>query len=92
MAQGRPNRCTGSTARVRAVTARSAKSGSRFMLSSSTSTNTGSAPTWLMASAVAKKVNGVVITSSPGPMPRARRAMTRASVPELQPTAWATPR
>ena len=49
------------------------------------STNTGVAPTWLMASAVAKKVKGVVITSSPGPMPRARRAMTRASVPELQP-------
>ena len=49
------------------------------------------APTWLMASAVAKKVKGVVITSSPGPIPRARRDITRASVPELQPTAWRAP-
>jgi len=35
-----------------------------------------------MASAVAIKVKGVVITSSPGPIPAARRAKWRASVPE----------
>ena len=32
-----------------------------------------------------------VITSSPGPMPRARSARIRASVPLLQPNAWGTP-
>jgi hypothetical protein len=56
------------------------------------STKTGVAPTRLMASAVAKKVKGVVITSSPGPTPRARRAMTKASVPEFTPMACFTPK
>src|ERR1017187_2002050 len=32
---------------------------------------------------------GTVMTSSPGPMPRARRASQRASVPLPTPTAWA---
>src|SRR5690606_31701731 len=51
-----------------------------------------SAPTDSTASAVAKNVNGVVTTSSPGPMPSARSASTSASVPEFTPTAWRTPR
>ena len=38
-----------------------------------------------MAPAVAKKVNGVVITSSPGPMSRAISGSSRASEPEAQP-------
>jgi hypothetical protein len=59
---------------------------------SSMSTKTGVAPTLLMLSAVAKKLKGVVMTSSPGPMPRARRPMTRASVPELTPMACLVPR
>ena len=41
---------------------------------SSTSAKTGIAPTWWMAPAVAKNVNGVVRTPSPGPTPAARRA------------------
>ena len=58
----------------------------------SMSTKTGSAPTELIDSAVAKKVNGVVITSSLGPTPSARSARTSASVPELTPMACFTPR
>ena len=57
----------------------------------SISTNTGIAPTALITSVVAKKVNGVVITSSPAPMPKARNAKNRASVPELQATHSLTP-
>ena len=56
------------------------------------STNTGVAPAWAMASAVAKNVNGVVTTSSPAPMPSARRAMVRPSVPLATPTAPAVPK
>ncbi len=41
------------------------------------STNTGVAPALAMAPAVAKKVNGVVITSSPGPTPQASRALKK---------------
>ena len=37
--------------------------------------------------AVAKNVNGVVMTSSPGPQSRARSASSSASVPFAQPTA-----
>ena len=36
-----------------------------------------------MAAAVATKVKGTVITSSPGPIPAASRARCRALVPEL---------
>ena len=42
--------------------------------------------------AVAKKLKGVVITSSPFPIPKALTAKTRASVPEAQPTAFLIPR
>ena len=57
----------------------------------SMSANTGVAPTIAIASALATNVNGVVMTSSPGPMSRARSAKCRASVPELTPTAWPQP-
>ena len=60
-------------------------------VSGSISTKTGVAPTSLMASAVAIKVKGDVKTASPGPMPLAIRAMSRASVPEAQATACLTP-
>ena len=55
------------------------------------STNTGRAPTREMQPAVAKNVYGVVITASPGPIPRAISAASWASVPELMPTAQPAP-
>ena len=55
------------------------------------SARTGVAPARRMALTEAKKLNGVVMTASPGPMPAAARASQRASVPEEQPMAWATP-
>ena len=53
------------------------------------STNTGLAPSRAMAPAVAKKVNGVVITSSPGLIPMAISETSSASVPDETPTPWA---
>src|ERR1022692_318307 len=44
-----------------------------------------------MVAAEATKVNGDVITSSPGPMPPASRARCRALVPEFTPMASAAP-
>ena len=41
--------------------------------------------------AEATKENAEVMTSSPGPIPNALRARSRASVPELTPTPWAAP-
>ena len=46
------------------------------------STNIGVAPTSFITSAVAIKVNGVVITASPGPIPCAISDIKRASVPD----------
>ena len=40
---------------------------------------------------MAKKLKGVVMTASPGPMPAPAMASQRASVPLAQPTAWGTP-
>src|SRR5690349_18533779 len=51
-------------------------------VSSSMSTRTGVAPTYRIALMVAANVNGVVMTSSPGPMPLASSAMCNAVVPE----------
>ena len=44
-----------------------------------------------MTFAVAEKVIGVVITSSPGPMPAAIRARCMPAVQELRPTACFAP-
>lgn len=52
----------------------------------SQSTKTAVAPAIQMASAVPKKLLDVVMTSSPGPMPRAMKANQSASVPEFTPT------
>ena len=79
-------------ARVRGPIAAGMSATSRLNVAGSMSTNTGVAPTWRIDSAVAKKENGVVMTSSPGPIPRQRRPMTRASVPLFNPTACFTPR
>src|SRR5690606_9977515 len=64
--------------------------GSRVYVRGSTSTRTGWAPTYAMASTVAIKVLAAVMTSSPGPMPYARNAISRADVPESTPTAYFT--
>src|SRR5215470_2010510 len=87
---GLPVRCTGMIARVRGVMASASREGS-IRYSALTSTNTGVAPVITMAPAVATKLLGTVITSSPAPTPRAFRAKNSASVPELRPTAWAAP-
>ena len=57
-----------------------------FLVRGSMSTKIGVAPASQMASAVAKNVFDVVMTSSPGPMPSARNVSRRASVPEFKPT------
>ena len=56
------------------------------------SAKTGMAPTAQMASTVAKNVWAVVITSSPGPMPKARKARDRATVPLAHAAPWLAPR
>ena len=62
------------TAFVRSVIAAATRSGSMFRSSSFTSTKTGVAPAWTITFAVAGQVIGVVITSSPGPIPAASSA------------------
>ena len=56
------------------------------------SPNTGLAPVWAIALTVAMNVSGLVITSSPGPISRAIKAISTASVPEDTPMAFGTPR
>lgn len=58
----------------------------------SMSAKTGVAPRRVIALTVAKNVNGVVITSSPGPTSSAIRSSSSASEPEAQPTACLTSR
>ena len=78
-------------ARVRRVTARSSAAGSIVSERGSTSMKRTSAPVCRMASTVATKVNGTVITSSPAPTPAAVSATRSALVPELTHTACAVP-
>jgi lipopolysaccharide/colanic/teichoic acid biosynthesis glycosyltransferase len=70
------------------VIAFSSRAGFIVWLRSSTSTKTGRAPEYVIASAVAMKVLGTVMTSSPGPMPRLRRVIHKAEVPLLVPAAY----
>ena len=56
--------------------------------SSSTSTNTGIAPAHSIADTVAVAVCDTVITSSPGPISSARKAISIASVPFATPTEY----
>ena len=72
---------------VLGVMAASMRFVSMLQVFGSQSTKTAVAPAIQMASAVAKKVLEVVMTSSPGPMPRAMNASQSASVPEFTPTA-----
>ncbi len=55
------------------------------------SANTGLAPVRNAALGVATKVYGEVITSSPGPMPSARRATSSAAVPLVTQSARLAP-
>ena len=71
--------------------AASMRAASMFAVSSSTSTNTGFAPSSTIISAVATNVNGVVITSSPGLISSAISAISSASVPEATVTQWRAP-
>ena len=68
-------------ARVRDVMRASMSAALMLQVSGSMSTNTGVAPSNTTTSAVAAKVKGDVITSSPGPMFRAISEISNASVP-----------
>jgi len=91
MSQGKPEVCTGITARVRSPICASKEAGSRFCVSSSTSAKTGTAPTWSAAVALATKVKAGTITSSPGRTPAALRATSSAAVPLDTATARLAP-
>jgi hypothetical protein len=80
------------TALVRGVMRASKDLGSRHQLPGSTSANTGVAPTYATALAVATQVMSGTMTSSPGPMPRACMAMCSAPVQLDVAIAWSTPR
>ena len=67
---------------VLSVTAAATAAGSMFRSPSRTSTKTGVAPVWTITFAVAGQVIGVVITSSPSPIPSATSARCIAAVPE----------
>ena len=69
---------------VRGVIAASSLSRSMLRVPGSMSANTGVAPTSMMTLAVATQEIEVVITSSPGPMPAMRRAISMVQVPELK--------
>ena len=66
--------------------------GSKLYVFFSISTKTGLAPKSKIVSTVAKKENGVVITSSPGFIPRLFKLSINASVPLETPTEYLTPR
>src|SRR5262249_54158565 len=95
ISQGHPERCTGITALVAGVITARIVSALMFWDSGSTSAQTGIAPTATMQLAEAMNVRVDVTTSSPGPMPSARNASSRATVPfatatpYLQPTYFA---
>src|SRR6266850_2164751 len=78
-------------ARVRGVIAAAICAALILAVSSSASTNTARAPSSTIISAVATKVKGVVITSSPGLTSSAISAMRSASVPEATVTQWRAP-
>src|SRR5450830_2086909 len=69
---------------VRGVMAASTLSRSMLWVIGSISANTGVAPTSMMTLAVATHEIGVVMTSSPGPMPAMRSAISIVQVPELK--------
>jgi len=76
---------------VREVMAASIFAGSMLRVAGSQSTSTTLPPAIQIASAVAKKVFAVVMTSSPSFRPRAMKVSQRASVPEFTPIACFVP-
>ncbi len=62
----------------------------RLKVAGSMSARRGWAPQRRMALTEAKKLKGVVMTASPGPMSGGGQASQRASVPLAQPMAWGT--
>jgi hypothetical protein len=72
--------------RIRAI-----ESAVMFWLSGSTSANMGTAPRRMNALAEAMNVRGVTTTSSPSPIPRARNALSSATVPFAMATAYPAP-
>src|SRR5471032_890913 len=68
---------------VRGVMAASTWARSILRVTGSISANTGVAPVSMITLAVATQEIGVVITSSPAPMPAMRRAISMVQVPEL---------
>ncbi len=78
-------------AAVREVIAASVAAGSSVRRAGSRSANTGVAPAIAIASPENAADNGDVITSSPGPIPSARRTSASASVPLPTPTACVVP-
>src|ERR1700735_4225762 len=62
----------------------------RLKVAGSMSASRGCAPARRMALTLAKKLNGEVMTASPGPILAAASASQMASVPLAQPTAWGT--
>ena len=69
---------------VRGVMAASTRCRSMLRVTGSISTNTGVAPTSRMTLLVATHDKGVVMTSSPAPMPAMRSAISMVQVPELK--------
>src|ERR671925_669041 len=92
MSQGWPARCTGTIAFVRSVTSSATRAGSTFRSASRTSAKIGAAPAWTITFAVAGQVIGLVITSSPGPIPSASSERWSAAVPEERATTCRAPR
>jgi len=88
---GCPNVSTATIALVRGVIAASTLSTSMFRFCGSISTSTGLAPTYSTQLVEATKLNGVVITSSPGPTPAASMAQCNPPVPDDTPTPWRRP-
>src|SRR3990170_155225 len=88
---GCPFRWTATIAFVLAVMRSAALSGDRQYVSGSASAKTGTARWCNTGVAEAMKVCAGTITSSPGPMSRAARAVWMAVVPELVATQWGTP-
>src|SRR5581483_3341191 len=76
---------------VRELTSSATHAGSTFSVPGSTSAKTGVAPVCTITFAVAGQVIGVVITSSPAPIPVATSARCIAAVPDETAIAWLAP-
>ncbi|OGV67274.1 MAG: hypothetical protein A2283_05030 [Lentisphaerae bacterium RIFOXYA12_FULL_48_11] len=87
MSAGAPAKWTGMISLVRSVTADLIAAGEVMSVSRSTSTKTGFAPASTMRFTVETQVIDGVITSSPGPIPKAVRMTCIPAVAEAMATA-----